>query len=184
MDEKESINEFSALEKNTESLLILESPSKSNNEFAKPSLIPESSDSEEDRKNVRRFLRLNRKPNTAVVKDEEKQTIISRTGYNLECNSEYLPSSSETILDKREENIKEHLRTPKKYISNRQQKKDIISDSDSPRSKCSSKGSPRKEWVGPDPKVNLKDLGLNKKLGLWIESTRKKPVMSSIPVSY
>ncbi|XP_020280827.1 Bloom syndrome protein homolog isoform X2 [Pseudomyrmex gracilis] len=185
MEEKESINEFSSLEKNTESLLLLESPSKSNNEFAKPSLIPESSDSEEDRKNVRRFLRLNRKPNETMAKDEEKQTIVSKTGYTSECNSEYLPSSSETVLDRREENVKEHLRTPKKHISNKQRRKDIISDSDtdSPRSKCSSKESPRKKWVGPDPKVNLKDLGLNKKLGLWIESTRKKPVMSLIPTT-
>lgn len=184
MEEKERI-EFSALQKNTESL-ISESPSKSNKEFANPSLIPESSDSsEEDRKNIRNLLRLNRKSNTAVVKNEGKQIAVSKT--KSESNSSDLPSSSETSFDRREEKFQEHLRTPKKHVSNKQRKNDITSDSDidSPRSKCSgSKGSPRKEWVGPDPKVNLKDLGLNKKLGLWIESARKKPAMSLIPVSY
>ncbi|KAL6428433.1 hypothetical protein ACFW04_008600 [Cataglyphis niger] len=78
----------------------------------------------------------------------------------------------------------EHLRTPKKHINNKQKANNLISDSDtnSPRSKYS-KGSPRKEWVGPDITLNLKDLGFNKRLNSWIESIRKEPIMSTIPIT-
>ncbi|EFN77228.1 Bloom syndrome protein-like protein [Harpegnathos saltator] len=66
-----------------------------------------------------------------------------------------------------------------------QQENNIISDSDSDNSfsKHSSKESPTKKWIGPDIKLNLKDLGLNKQLDPWIQSIQKKPVMSEIPAT-
>lgn len=160
------------------------------------SFIPESSDSEEDRKIVKKCLQLNRKPNKALVeKDEKRQAIVSEINHYTECNNEN-PSDSPTLLNKKKSNEvtnatpksieNEHLWTPKKRTSNKQKTNNIISDSDtdSPRSKYSGKGSPRKEWVGPDIRLNLKDLGLNKQLNPWIESIRKEPVMSTIPVSF
>lgn len=152
------------------------------------SVIPESSDSEEDKKSARRCLRLNRKPNEILK--EKKQTLF-KTNY-AEC--EYFASSS-TKLDKNKETLcdaintvekninSEHLQTPKKH---NKQKNSILSDSDtdSVHSTHSSKRSPRKEWVGPDIRLNLKDLGLNKQLGSWIESIQKKPAMSIVPVSF
>lgn len=83
-----------------------------------------------------------------------------------------------------------HLWTPKKYdtISNKGKKNTITSDSDTdssyPSSKYNGKRLQRNDWVGPDIKLNLKDLGLNKQLGSWIEFVQQKPVMSTIPVSF
>lgn len=185
-----SIEERERIEKETK---ITSNLSQKNTEeySANASFIPES-DSEEDRTNVKKCLQLNRKPNK-VEKDDKKQAVISEI--NTECNSKYFPSSPTLSRDKSNEvtnatsrNIEnEHLWTPKKKsISNKQKANNIISDSDtdSSRSKYSGKGSPRKEWVGPDIRLNLKDLGLNKQLNSWIESIREKPVMSTIPVSF
>ncbi|XP_012216049.2 recQ-like DNA helicase Blm [Linepithema humile] len=161
-------------------------------DFIKDLVIPESSDSEEDKKNFRRCLRLNRKSNETLIK-EKKQTAVSKTNFtDNECDSEYFASSSTRSLDKNEtlndtinaveKNINERLQTPKKH---NKQKNSLISDSDadSPRSTHNSKRSPRKEWVGPDIRLNLKDLGLNKQLGSWIESIQKKPAMSIVPTT-
>ncbi|XP_029163076.1 Bloom syndrome protein homolog isoform X2 [Nylanderia fulva] len=187
-----SIEEKERIEKGTKSSNLLQ---KNTEEYsANTSFIPESSDSEEDRKNVKKCLQLNRKSNK-VEKDEKKQTIISEINHYTECNSKHFPPNSPTLNREKSNEVtnatpknieNEHLWTPKKkHISNKQKTNNIISDSDtdSPRSKCSSKESPRKEWVGPDPRLNLKDLGLNKQLNSWIESIRKKPVMSTIPTT-
>lgn len=160
------------------------------------SFIPESSDSEEDRKN-RKCLHLNRKPNkdrTLIEKYEKQSAIVSEMTSYTECNK-YVPSNSPTLNKEKPSEVtnaspksieNEHLKTPKKHTSNKQKANNVISDSDtdSPCSKYSGKGSPRKEWVGPDIRVNLKDLGFNKQLNSWIESIQKEPVMSTIPVSF
>ena len=82
-----------------------------------------------------------------------------------------------------------HLWTPKKCdtISIKKRKNTIISDSDtdsSPSSKYNGERLQRNNWSGPDIRLNLKDLGLNKQLGSWIEFVQQKPVMSTIPVSF
>lgn len=160
------------------------------------SFIPESSDSEEDRKN-RKCLHLNQKPNKALIeKCEKKQSaVVSEITCYTECNK-YVTFNGSTLLNNEKFNEvtnaapksieNEHLKTPKKHTSNKQKINNIISDSDtdSPCSKYSGKGSPRKEWVGPDIRLNLKDLGFNKQLNSWIESVQKEPVMSTIPVSF
>lgn len=159
------------------------------------SFIPESSDSEEDRKH-RKCLHLNQKPNKALIeKCEEQSAVVSEITRYTECNK-YVTSNSPTLLNKKKSNEitnaalksieNEHLKTPKKHTSNKQKTNNIISDSDtdSSCSKYSGKGSPRKEWVGPDIRLNLKDLGFNKQLNSWIESIQKEPVMSTIPVSF
>ncbi|XP_012061764.1 PREDICTED: Bloom syndrome protein homolog [Atta cephalotes] len=82
-----------------------------------------------------------------------------------------------------------HLWTPKKCdtISIKERKDTIISDSDvdssSPSSKYNSERLQRNNWVGPDIRLNLKDLGLNKQLGSWIELVQQKSVMSTIPIT-
>lgn len=162
------------------------------------SFIPESSDSEEDQKCIRRRLCLNRKLDKILAeKDTEQQINLFKASCSVDYNNEHVHSSNDTLLNKNKEicnNVavvprsmeSKHQQTPKKYITNKQQKNFIISDSDtdSPRSKYSSNESPRKEWVGPDIKLNLKDLGLNKQLDPWIQSVQKKPIMSVIPVSF
>ncbi|EFN70165.1 Bloom syndrome protein-like protein [Camponotus floridanus] len=186
-----SIEEKERIENEIKSSNILQ---KNIEEFSmNTSFIPDSSDSEEDRKN-RKCLHLNRKPNNALIEKYEKQSaIVSEITSNTECNK-YVPSNS-PILNKEKpsevtnvspKNIEnEHLRTPKKHTRNKQKTNNVISDSDtdSPCSKYSGKGSPRKEWVGPDVRVNLKDLGFNKQLNSWIESIQKEPVMSTIPIT-
>ncbi|XP_072758211.1 uncharacterized protein Blm isoform X2 [Anoplolepis gracilipes] len=183
VEKEKEIKSSNLLQKNTEKCSV------------KTSFIPDSSDSEEDRKNIKKCLQLNRNPKKALIKkDEKRQAIESDINHytDNECNSKYIPSSP--ILSNKEKinevtNLtpksieNEHLHTPKK--SNKQKAKSIISDSDtdSPCSKYSGKGSPRKKWVGPDIRVNLKDLGFNKQLNSWIESIRKEPVMSTIPVT-
>lgn len=173
--------------------------SQKNSDYVKTSVISESSDSEEDKKNVRRCLRSNQYSNKAVIeKDEKKQAIVSQSNHYAKCNSEYSSSSSATLLEENKEKLNDdnnimpkntedkHLWTPKKHIiSNRQEKNTVISDSDtdSPSSKCNGKRLSRKDWAGPDIRLNLKDLGLNKQLGSWIEFIQKKPIMSTIPVS-
>lgn len=168
-----------------------------NSDYVKTSVISESSDSEEEKKNIR-CLRLNQYSSKAVIgKDEKKEAIVSQSNHYTKCNSDF-SSSSASLLEENKEKLNndndimpkntedKHLWTPKKHIiSNRQDKNTVISDSDidSPSSKCNGKRLSRKDWTGPDIRLNLKDLGLNKQLGSWIEFIQKKPVMSTIPVS-
>lgn len=183
------------MEKDSSFLNLLQNSTDS----ARTSVIPETSDSEEDKKSVRRCLSLNRiKPNKVLVEREEApRASAPKASCSIESNDDFTLSNSEISLNKSKENLKtasasprsmenECLRTPKKSVNNKQRKNTVISDSDtdSPRSKCSDKGSPRKEWVGPDIKLNLKDLGLNNQLNPWIQSIQKKSAMSTIPVSF
>ncbi|XP_035730274.1 Bloom syndrome protein homolog isoform X1 [Vespa mandarinia] len=59
----------------------------------------------------------------------------------------------------------------------------IISDSDNDNSdsKETVQMTPRKKWIGPDYKLNLKPLGIDKQLISWIQSIKEKPIMSSLP---
>lgn len=61
----------------------------------------------------------------------------------------------------------------------------IISDSDNDNSdsKETVQTTPRKKWVGPDYKLNLKPLGIDKQLISWIHTIKEQPIMSSLPVS-
>ncbi|KYN19857.1 PREDICTED: Bloom syndrome protein homolog isoform X1 [Trachymyrmex cornetzi] len=98
--------------------------------------------------------------------------------------------SCKSPLKKMPTNTKDkYLWTPKKYdtISIKERKNITISsdsdiDSSSPSSKYNGERLQRNTWVGPDIRLNLKDLGLNKQLGTWIEFVQQKPVMSTIPV--
>lgn len=59
----------------------------------------------------------------------------------------------------------------------------IISlDSDSSPAN-SPKKTPTKKWEGPDFKLNLKPLGIDKQLTSWIKSIKSTPLMASMPVS-
>lgn len=168
----------------------------------KTCVISESSDSEEDKSNVKKCLRLNQCPIKRVIEDETKQA--SQIYQYAKCNNEYFPSSSATLLKENKQKIKiessdddnikpnntknKHLCTPKKDNIMANEKKNAIiseSDVDSPSSKYNGERSPRKHWagVGPDIKLNLKDLGLNKQLGSWVEFIQQKSVMSTVPVT-
>lgn len=167
------------------------------NDSTKSSIIPESSDSEQDEERTRRRLCLNRKQDKLLVeKDTKQQANVSNANYSDDYNNDHVSLSNDTLLGKSKENLNDdsdlvpksmenkHLQTPKKYSANRQKKIISDSDTDSPWSKYSiAKESPRKEWIGPDIKLNLKDLGLNKQLEQWIQSVQKKPLMSAMPVS-
>jgi len=168
-----------------------------NSDYVRTCVISESSNSEEDKKNIRRSLNLNQYPNKVEIK-EEKQAIISQTDDYAKWNSEDFPSSSAMLKENKEKfnNIDitrkstedKHLWTPKKYNIelNKQEKNITISDSDtdSPNLKYNGKKLSRKNWVNSDIRLNLKDLGLNKQLGSWIDFVQQKPVMSTIPVSF
>ncbi|XP_024871655.1 uncharacterized protein LOC112454461 isoform X2 [Temnothorax curvispinosus] len=173
-----------------------------NSDYMKTCVISESSDSEqEDKKDIRRRLRLNQYPNrTEMEEDDEKmRVVVSQNDHYAKCSSQHSSSTSSTTLlvgnkeilnddnDIMSKDEDERLWTLKKYniISNKQGKDTIISDSDtdSPSPKFNGKRLPRKNWDGPDIRLNLKDLGLNKELGSWIDVIQQKPVMSTIPVT-
>ncbi|XP_077255988.1 Bloom syndrome helicase isoform X3 [Temnothorax americanus] len=173
-----------------------------NSDYMKTCVISESSDSEEDKKDVRRRLRLNHDPNRTEMEedddDEKMRVVVSQNDPYAKCSSQHSSSSSTTFVvenkemlnddnDRMSKNEDGHLWTPKKYnvIPNKQGKDTIRSDSatDSPSSKFNGKSVPRKTWDGPDVRLNLKDLGLNKQLGSWIDVIQQKPVMSTIPVT-
>ncbi|XP_071636084.1 uncharacterized protein Blm [Temnothorax longispinosus] len=172
-----------------------------NSDYMKTCVISESSDSEqENKKDIRRRLRLNQYPNrTEMEEDDEKMRVVSQNDHYAKCSSQHSSSTSSTTLlvgnkeilnddnDIMSKDEDERLWTLKKYniISNKQGKDTIISDSDtdSPSSKFNGKRLPRKNWDGPDIRLNLKDLGLNKELGSWIDVIQQKPVMSTIPVT-
>ena len=80
-------------------------------DFIKTSIISESSDSEEDKIIVKRCLRLNRKSNETLTK-EEKQTTVSKTNYTV-CDREYFASST---LDKDKEKCNDAILIISIYI--------------------------------------------------------------------
>jgi len=187
MEETEKINR----ESREESPVLI----RKNVNSMKTSVISESSDSEKNEKSIKKCLRLNRKLNkTLIEKDKKMQTYVLESNDYVECNNEYFTSNSVTLLNKNKEKLEtlprnmknKHLQSPQKNINNKQQKNNIISDSDTEdsQSKYNYKELSRMKWTGPDIKLNLKDLGLNEQLGSWIEFTQEKPVMSTIPVSY
>ncbi|KAL0125423.1 hypothetical protein PUN28_004506 [Cardiocondyla obscurior] len=177
--------------------------SQKKSDSTKTCVISESSDSEEDKKNVKKCLNLKLNQYSSrmeIEENEKKQFTVSKTNY-AKYNNE-LPSSSTMLLEEikvKEENKEmfnddndttskniENLRTPKKHnVMSNKQATNISSDSDIDISspKLNNKELLRKNWVGPDFKLNLKDLGLNKELGSWIELVQQKPVMSTVPIT-
>lgn len=169
-----------------------------NTDYAKTCVISESSDSEEDKKNFKRSLRLSQYPNGADIEENgKKHAIVSQNNCYAKCNSEHFPSSA-TFLEETKEILgydcdimpkdteDKHWWTLKERDTKSDEQRDLISDSDSHNSdsKYNGKKISRKNWVGPDIRLNLKDLGLNRQLSSWIESVQQKPVMSTIPVSF
>lgn len=59
----------------------------------------------------------------------------------------------------------------------------VISDSESDKSDTNYgiETSPKTKWVGPDYKLNLKPLGIDKPLNSWIQSIKEEPIMSFLP---
>lgn len=161
---------------------------------SKVTIISESSESDEDRKIVKNCLRLNRRPAKALV--EKDETMHTSTEEINHCSSEHSISDSVSLNETKEERNRlagaaprnwrnKHLQSPKRDVhNNKQQKNNRISDSDTDDSQTGYgyKESPKAKWTGPDIRLNLKDLGLNKHLGSWIELSQGKPVMSTIPV--
>ncbi|XP_031836534.1 Bloom syndrome helicase [Nomia melanderi] len=157
---------------------------------ALPKKFIQSSDSEDDI--IKPSLNLNRK--NRILNDNKHE---SETDQNYPIIKKELDTSNASSLaspknEVYKDIIKENnaiksdiLRTPKKHIKSEKKEGIIISDSDSnsPQFKSVYKKSPRKEWVGPDFKLNLKSLGLGKQLDPWIQSTKAKPIMSSVPVT-
>lgn len=152
-----------------------------------------SSDSEDDIR-VKPNLSLNRKKR--ILNSSNEELIINERSppVNKDHRSAINDVSSKESPDnnnvyKTEINEKRSIgndspRTPKKYSTDVKNENLIISDSDSsPNFKHSPMRISRKKWIGPDFKLNLKPLGLGKQLDPWIESSRKKPIMSSIPVN-
>ncbi|XP_076748881.1 Bloom syndrome helicase [Xylocopa sonorina] len=154
--------------------------------------IIQSSDSEDDI--IRPTLSLNRRQR--ILNDSyEKATsnhsfspIKGDTSIPNDASLEMSPKSNNVYEKKMQEgNISESdiLRTPKKSSKFQKKENVIISDSDSnsPSFKHSSRGTPKKGWIGPDFKLSLKPLGLGKQLDPWIQSAKGKPMMSPIPVT-
>nr|XP_034193285.1 Bloom syndrome protein homolog isoform X1 [Osmia lignaria] len=152
-----------------------------------------SSDSEDDIR-VKPTSSLNRK--NRIFNSSNEESIINEhsPSVNKDCRSAINDVSSkespdnnnvyETEINEKKLIGDDSPRTPRKYSTDIKNENFIISDSDSsPSFKHSPIQISRKKWIGPDFKLNLKPLGLGKQLDPWIESSRKKPIMSSVPVT-
>lgn len=152
----------------------------------------QSSDSEDDI-GIKPSLSLNRRNR---ILDDSKEELESDQIYpsmtkehyaHPNISSQLTPESNASKTETEEKKIidSDGPETPKKCLKTSKSGNIVISDSDSssPNCKSSLKRSPRKEWVGPDFKLNLKSLGLGKQLDPWIQSAKGRPIMSSVPVS-
>ncbi|XP_078047077.1 Bloom syndrome helicase isoform X2 [Augochlora pura] len=158
-----------------------------NNTIRKPKItFISSSDSEDEI--VKPTLCVNKK--NRVLDDSEHESeahqddTISKTEHNVSSKISLVTSQkniSNSNVKQKKAVESDSPKTPKKII--RHVKKDyVISDSDSsPHFKSSYRRTPQKKWVGPDIKLNLKPLDLDKSLDPWIESAKARPIMSSIP---
>ncbi|XP_076626851.1 Bloom syndrome helicase [Colletes latitarsis] len=152
-----------------------------------------SSDSE-DNEEVKPCLSLNRKNMKIIINDSIQESVSSYCSSsinkedNVVTNTSLLISPQSDVLKAEIENNTTESdcpRTPKKYMRTKRKENIVISDSDSysPDSKKSPQVTPKKEWVGPDFKLNLKPLGLGKQLDPWIQSAKERSIMSSVPVT-
>ncbi|XP_053978074.1 recQ-like DNA helicase Blm [Hylaeus volcanicus] len=144
----------------------------------------QSSDSENDIETVP-CLSLNKKK--IIINDSSEEHVPSHfPSIKKEDISSLMSPESDAFRAEAEDNKaieSDDPRTPRKFLKTKRKENTVISDSDSnsPDSKNSSKGTPKKEWVGPDFKLKLKPLGLGKQLDPWIQSARGKSIMSSVP---
>ncbi|KOC69612.1 Bloom syndrome protein like protein [Habropoda laboriosa] len=152
----------------------------------------QSSDSEDDiaiKPSLRLYRRKRRIMNTSNEESVSNNSSPSMKEYECIPTSPHMPPESNSVLKTEMEEKKlidrDGIQTPEKNIKVEREENVIILDSDSgsPNFKHSLKQSPKKEWVGPDFKLNLKPLGLGKELDPWIESAKRKPIMSSVPVT-
>ncbi|XP_076179692.1 Bloom syndrome helicase isoform X2 [Ptiloglossa arizonensis] len=145
-----------------------------------------SSDSEDDVE-LRPCLNLSRRKTVINNSIDQSSLSIKKENHAFNNISSLASPENDVFKAKTEENTaieSDGPRTPKKYIKTKKKGNIVISDSDSssPKFKSSPKGTPRKEWVGPDFKLNLKPLGLGKELNPWIQSAKGRSIMSSVPI--
>ncbi|XP_015430995.1 PREDICTED: Bloom syndrome protein homolog [Dufourea novaeangliae] len=151
----------------------------------------QSSDSEDDI--IKPHLSLNRK--NKILNDSKQESGSSQYFPTLKRELNSLPNVSSLVspgsdictneVDEKEAIESDGPQTPRKLIRTRKRENIVLSDTDSnsPNFKSSPKGPLKNKWAGPDFKLNLKPLGLGKQLDSWIQSTKAKPVMSSVPVT-
>lgn len=111
---------------------------------------------------------------TAITSPE----MSKQNSFNSHVSPEEIKhNTNENIVNKDTEGCNERNTKKAKNV--------IISDSDNDNSdsKETIQMTPRKKWIGPDYKLNLKPLGMDKQLISWIQSIKEQPIMSSLPVS-
>ncbi|XP_024224893.1 Bloom syndrome protein homolog isoform X1 [Bombus impatiens] len=148
------------------------------------------SDSEDDIV-IKSTLSLSRKKRVLKSSSEEQmsnQSLLSTKG-DKPLDNVFLHTTTESSNMQTETQEKYLIesnspRTPKRCSNFKKKENIIISDSDSsPNFKQSLKRTPTKGWIGPDFKLDLKPLGLGKQLDSWIQSTKGKPIMASVPIT-
>ena len=146
----------------------------------------------------------NEKTSTKEIKDTIKNSSFLTDDDKLKIIAPGSTIKNETVS---QENSKENEKNQKLTETPTRRRlrldriqKPVISDSESPSPKksLSSKNStspktalaprsavsPKKEWKGPDFKVNMKPLGLDKELNVWVQTVKNNPVITATPVSY
>nr|XP_050869431.1 recQ-like DNA helicase Blm [Vespula vulgaris] len=109
---------------------------------------------------------------TAITSPE----MSKQNSFNSHVSPEEIKhNTNENIVNKDTEGCNERNTKKAKNV--------IISDSDNDNSdsKETIQMTPRKKWIGPDYKLNLKPLGMDKQLISWIQSIKEQPIMSSLP---
>lgn len=108
-----------------------------------------------------------------IAPEKVKPTLTSRLNDNDNTQSNNVSVKTEP-----------HIQTPEKTPPTPPRRSSNIipeSDSESPKFKTK-KSPPRREWQGPDFKLDLKPLGLDAQLDPWIQSMKNKSAVASMPV--
>ncbi|CAK9804897.1 RecQ-like DNA helicase Blm [Anthophora plagiata] len=178
-------------QKTTQNDTCKEKVSKFNNIQKPKPTFSQSSDSEDDIA-IKSSLSLHRRRRIINTSNEESMSNHSSPSMKEQKSvftSPHMPSENNgvgpTEIEEKKSTNKDGPQTPEKSFKIEKNENVIISDSDSssPNFKRNIKRPPKKEWLGPDFKLNLKPLGLGKQLDSWIESAKRKPIMSSVPAT-
>lgn len=123
--------------------------------------------------------------------EEIKKSLQTKTSeeLSLKMDSQNVQNSKFSSFDDDDDNwitIKKRVDENNKEVDeNSSTLKKNESDCESPWFKNEIKSTPtKKKWTGPDPKLNLSPLGIDKELLPWIQSIKSHQTMSSLPVRY
>ncbi|XP_012267844.2 Bloom syndrome protein homolog [Athalia rosae] len=172
--------ETKTLEKDVKNKVVCNFPSINSEETPKSS----NDDSQSFSENI--AVKLEKDRLNIISHDDETMMInpASPSEFNdIERTASLVSNSSQPKVStiKSDPGLK-NLSIPQKRLLFNSTSPRVISDSDSESCEFETKSSlPKKEWRGPDVKLDLKPLGLDSQLDPWIQMMKNKSAVSSMP---